>query len=176
MNLRRFILLACGALLALPLCAQDYPAKPVRLIVPFPPGGGNDIVARAVAHQLSASLGRQVIVDNRAGAGGAIGAELAARSPADGYTLFLGGVGSHVVNPNLHAKLSYDPIRDFAPVTLIASAPSVLVVHPSVHAATVAELTALAKANPGKLNYASNGNAARRSSLPCSTSRWPACG
>ena len=98
------------------------------------------------------------MVDNRAGAGGAIGAELAARSPADGYTLFLGGVGSHVVNPSLHAKLSYDPIRDFAPVTLIASAPSVLVVNPSLQATSVAEFTALAKANPGKLNYASNGN------------------
>ena len=156
--LRRFIVLACCTLLALPLFAQDYPRRPVRLIVPFPPGGGNDIVARAVAQELGKSLGQQFVVDNRAGAGGAIGAELAARSPADGYTLFLGGVGSHVVNPSLHAKLSYDPIRDFAPVTLIASAPAVLVVHPSVLAASVVELTALAKANPGKLNYASNGN------------------
>jgi len=156
--LRRFILLACSALLALPAYAQDYPRRPVRLIVPFPPGGGNDIVARAVAQELGKSLGQQFVVDNRAGAGGAIGAELAARSPADGYTLFLGGVGSHVVNPSLHAKLSYDPIRDFAPVTLIASAPAVLVVHPSVQAASVVELTALAKASPGKLNYASNGN------------------
>ena len=142
----------------MPLAAQDYPLRPVRLIVPFPPGGGNDIVARAVAQELGKSLGQQFVVDNRAGAGGAIGAELAARSPADGYTLFLGGVGSHVVNPSLHAKLSYDPIRDFAPVTLIASAPSVLVVNPSLQAASVAEFTALAKANPGKLNYASNGN------------------
>src|SRR5439155_20366399 len=90
-----FLLLACAALFALPLYAQDYPRRPVRLIVPFPPGGGNDIVARAVAQQLSAGLGQQFIVDNRAGAGGAIGAELAARSPADGYTLFLGGVGTH---------------------------------------------------------------------------------
>jgi tripartite-type tricarboxylate transporter receptor subunit TctC len=156
--LRRFIILAFSALLALPAYAQDYPRRPVRLIVPFPPGGGNDIVARAVAQELGKSLGQQFVVDNRAGAGGAIGAELAARSPADGYTLFLGGVGSHVVNPSLHPKLSYDPIRDFAPVTLIASAPAVLVVHPSVQAASVVELTALAKANPGKLNYASNGN------------------
>jgi tripartite-type tricarboxylate transporter receptor subunit TctC len=155
--LRRFIALAC-LLAALPLFAQDYPKRPVRLIVPFPPGGGNDIVARAVAQELAKSLGQQFVVDNRAGAGGAIGAELAARSPADGYTLFLGGVGSHVVNPSLHAKLSYDPVRDFAPVTLIASAPSVLVVNPSLQATTIAEFTALAKANPGKLNYASNGN------------------
>jgi len=157
-NLRRFIILACCALVALPAYAQDYPRRPVRLVVPFPPGGGNDIVARAVAQELGKSLGQQFVVDNRAGAGGAIGAELAARSPADGYTLFLGGVGSHVVNPSLHAKLSYDPIRDFAPVTLIASAPSVLVVNPSLQAASIAEFTALAKANPGKLNYASNGN------------------
>jgi len=142
----------------MPLAAQDYPLRPVRLIVPFPPGGGNDIVARAVAQELGKSLGQQFVVDNRAGAGGAIGAELAARSPADGYTLFLGGVGSHVVNPSLHAKLPYDPIRDFAPVTLIASAPSVLVVTPSLQAASLSELTALAKAHPGKLNYASNGN------------------
>jgi len=156
--LRRFIVLACCALLALPIFAQDYPKRPVRLIVPFPPGGGNDIVARAVAQELAKSLGQPFVVDNRAGAGGAIGAELAARSPADGYTLFLGGVGSHVVNPSLHAKLSYDPVRDFAPVTLIASAPSVLVVNPSLQVTNVAESTALAKANPGKLNYASNGN------------------
>ena len=138
--------------------AQEYPSKPVRLIVPFAPGGGNDIVARAIAQQLSASLGRQFLVDNRAGAGGVVGAELAAKSPADGYTLFLGGVGSHAVNPNLHAKLPYDPVRDFAPITLIASAPSVLVVYPSLPARTIEELTALAKANPGKLNFASNGN------------------
>jgi tripartite-type tricarboxylate transporter receptor subunit TctC len=166
-NFRRLVVVTCcallalpafSALLALPVCAQDYPLRPVRLIVPFPPGGGNDIVARAVAQELGKSLGQQFVVDNRAGAGGAVGAELAARSPADGYTLFLGGVGSHVVNPSLHPKLSYDPIRDFAPVTLIASAPSVLVVHPSLQAARLAELTALAKAHPGKLNYASNGN------------------
>jgi tripartite-type tricarboxylate transporter receptor subunit TctC len=140
------------------VAAQEYPSKPVRLIVPFAPGGGNDIVARAIAQQLSASLGRQFVVDNRAGAGGVVGAELAAKSPADGYTLFLGGVGSHAVNPNLHTKLPYDPVADFAPITLIASAPSVLVVHPAVPARTIEEFTALAKANPGKLNFASNGN------------------
>ena len=156
--LRRLIVLVACTLLALPLFAQDYPKRPVRLIVPFPPGGGNDIVARAVAQELAKSLGQPFVVENKPGAGGAIGAELAARSPADGYTLFLGGVGSHVVNPSLHAKLSYDPISDFAPVTLIASAPSVLVVNPSLQATSVAEFTALAKANPGKLNYASNGN------------------
>jgi tripartite-type tricarboxylate transporter receptor subunit TctC len=141
---------------ALPACAQEYPRKAMRLIVPFAPGGGNDTVARAIAQ--SASLGQPVVVDNRAGAGGILGADLAAKSPADGYTLFLGGVGSHAVNPNLHAKLPYDPVKDFAPITLIASAPLVLVVHPSVPARTLAEFTALAKASPGRINYASNGN------------------
>jgi tripartite-type tricarboxylate transporter receptor subunit TctC len=143
---------------ALPVSAQDYPRKPVRLIVPFAPGGGNDTVARAIAQNVGASLGQPVIVDNRAGAGGVVGAELAAKASPDGYTLFLGGVGSHAVNPSLHARLPYDPVRDFAPITLIASAPSVLVVHPSVPAHSIAQFTALAKANPGKLNYASNGN------------------
>jgi tripartite-type tricarboxylate transporter receptor subunit TctC len=141
-----------------PARAQDYPRKPVRLIVPFAPGGGNDTVARAIAQNVGASLGQPVIVDNRAGAGGVVGAELAAKSPPDGYTLFLGGVGSHAVHPNQHARLPYDPVGDFAPISLIASAPSVLVVHPSVAAGTLGEFTALAKAHPGKLNYASNGN------------------
>ena len=142
----------------LPVWAQEYPRKAIRLIVPFAPGGGNDTVARAIAQSAGASLGQPVVVDNRAGAGGMLGAELAARAPPDGYTLFLGGVGSHAVNPNLHAKLPYDPVKDFAPITLIASAPSVLVVHPSVPARTLAEFTALAKGSPGRINYASNGN------------------
>src|SRR5919201_4412876 len=137
--------------------AQSYPAKPIHLIVPFPPGGGNDTVARAIAQQLTPDLGQPVVIDNRPGAGGAVGAELAAKAPADGYTLFLAGVGSHVVNPNVHTKLPYDPVKDFAPVSLLASAPSVLVVNPAVPAHKVAELTAYARANPGKLNYASNG-------------------
>ena len=142
----------------LPACAQEYPRKAIRLIVPFAPGGGNDTVARAIAQSAGASLGQPVVVDNRAGAGGMLGAELAARAPPDGYTLFLGGVGSHAINPNLHAKLPYDPVKDFAPITLIASAPSVLVVNPSLPARTLAEFTALAKASPGRINYASNGN------------------
>jgi tripartite-type tricarboxylate transporter receptor subunit TctC len=137
--------------------AQSFPAKPIHLIVPFPPGGGNDTVARAIATQISPELGQPVVIDNRPGAGGSVGAELAAKAPADGYTLFLAGVGSHAVNPNVHAKLPYDPVKDFAPVTLIASAPSVLVINPSVPAKNIAEFTAYARANPGKLNYASNG-------------------
>ena len=135
-----------------------YPAKPIHLIVPFPPGGGNDTVARAIAQQISPELGQPVVIDNRPGAGGSVGAELAAKAAPDGYTLFLAGVGSHVVNPNLHKKLGYDPLKDFAPITLIASAPSVLVVNPKVPAQNIAEFTAYARAHPGVLNYASNGN------------------
>lgn len=154
--LRALLFLPLAA--ALPLAAQDFPRKPIRLIVPFSPGGGNDTVARAMAQNAGASLGQPIVVDNRAGAGGAVGAELAAKAPSDGYTLFLGGVGSHAVNPNLHKHLPYDPVKDFAPIVLIATAPAVLVVHPTVMARTLGEFTALAKANPGKLNYASNGN------------------
>src|ERR1043165_5395494 len=154
----RKIIAAVALLITASAYAQSYPAKPLHLIVPFPPGGGNDTVARAIAQQIGPDLGQPVVIDNKPGAGGAVGAELAEKAPPDGYTLFLAGVGSHVVNPNVHAKLAYDPVRDFAPVTLIASAPSVLVVNPSLQATTVAEFTALAKANPGKLNYASNGN------------------
>src|SRR5437763_4566027 len=138
--------------------AQPYPVKPIHFIVPFPPGGGNDTVARAIAQQLGPDLGQPVVVDNRPGAGGSVGAELAAKSPPDGYTLFLAGVGSHAVNPNQQARLPYDPVRDFTPITLVATAPSVLVVNPAVPARTVAEFTAYARAHPGKLNYASNGN------------------
>jgi tripartite-type tricarboxylate transporter receptor subunit TctC len=146
-----------AVLLCIPtLALAQYPAKPIHLIVPFPPGGGNDTVARAIAQQISPELGQPVVIDNKPGAGGSVGAELAAKSAPDGYTLFLAGVGSHVVNPNVH-KLAYDPVRDFAPITLIASAPSVLVVNPKVPAQNIAEFTAYARANPGKLNYASNG-------------------
>ncbi|HEY6240301.1 MAG TPA: tripartite tricarboxylate transporter substrate-binding protein, partial [Burkholderiales bacterium] len=136
----------------------QYPAKPIRLIVPFAAGGGNDNVARLVGKRLSDGLGQQVVIDNRPGAGGVLGAELAAKAAPDGYTLFLGGVGSHAVNPNLHERLPYDPIRDFSPVALLAQAPLVLVVHPSVPARSFAEFVAYARARPGQLNYASNGN------------------
>ena len=138
--------------------AQAYPTKALRLIVPFAPGGGNDTIARAIGAQMSGSMGQQVVIDNRTGAGGVLGAEAAARAPADGYTLFLGGVGSHAVNPTLMPNLPYDAVKDFTPVSLIASAPSVLVVNTTVNARTVSELTAIAKASPGKLNYATNGN------------------
>lgn len=138
--------------------ASGYPNKPIRLIVPFAPGGGNDTIARTVGDQLSPLLGQSIVVENRAGAGGTIGAELAAKAAPDGYTLFLGGVGSLAINPSMRKNLAYDPIKDFAPITLLAKSPLVLVVHPKLHVHTVKELIALAKAEPGKINYASNGN------------------
>jgi tripartite-type tricarboxylate transporter receptor subunit TctC len=138
--------------------AADYPTKPIRLIVPFAAGGGNDAVARNIAQRIALGLTQQVVVDNRAGAGGIVGAEVAAKAAPDGYTLFLGGVGSHAINPALHRDLPYDPIKDFAPISLIASAPLVIVVHPSLPVKTIDELIAYARAHPGQLNYASNGN------------------
>ena len=156
--LRNFLFSILAILMAGSVRAQEYPSKLVRLVVPFAAGGGNDTVARVISQQLSVSLRQQVIVENRPGAGGMMGAEAAARAAPDGYTLFLGGVGSLAVNPNLVRKVPYDPVRDFAPVALIASAPSVLVVHPSVPARSIAEFQSYARANPGKLNYASNGN------------------
>ena len=153
------IVRACCALAALTAsfaCAQPYPDKPVRLIVPYPAGGPNDIIGRMVALKLSATLGQQIIVDNRAGAGGNIGTDLVAKATPDGYTLLSGGMGSLVMNPALE-KVPYDPVHDFAPVILVASAPNVLVVHPSLPVKSVKELIALARAHPGVLNYGSGG-------------------
>lgn len=138
--------------------AGAYPNKPIRIVVPFPAGGTTDILARAVAQQLTQAWGQQVIVDNRPGAGGNIGSELVAKSAPDGYTLLMGTVGTHAINPSLYSKMPYDHVRDFAPVILVAGVPNVLVVHPSVPANTVAELIAYGKANPGKLNFASSGS------------------
>ncbi len=135
--------------------AQEYPARPVRLIIPFPPGGSNDVVGRLIATKLGERLGKQVVVDNRSGAGGVIGTEVAAKSPPDGYTLLVISM-AHAVNPWLY-KLGYDPIKDFAPVGLLAKGANVLVVHPSLPVHNVAELIALAKKEPGDLQYASAG-------------------
>jgi tripartite-type tricarboxylate transporter receptor subunit TctC len=135
--------------------AQDYPTKPVRLIVPFPPGGSNDVVGRMIAQQLSDRLGKQVVVDNRSGAGGVLGSELAANAIPDGYTLLVISL-AHAVSPWLY-KLNYDPIKSFAPVSILASGPNVLVVHPDLPVHSVGELIALAKQKPGELNYASAG-------------------
>lgn len=136
--------------------AQSYPTRSIRFIVPYPPGGATDIISRAIGAKLSASLGQQVLVDNRAGGGQKIGTQLAAKSPADGYTMLLVSV-THSINPGLDPKLPYDSIKDFAPVTLVASSPNALVTHPSVPARSVKELIALAKAQPGKLNMATSG-------------------
>jgi len=154
------LLLSALTLIVQPLVAQaqDYPSRPLRLIVPFAPGGGNDTVARAVATQLSSALGQPVVVDNRAGAGGVIGADMAAKAAPDGYTLFLGGVGSLAVNPHIVPKITYDALKDFAPVVLLASAPSVVAVNLKTPYKSLPEMTAFAKANPGRINFASNGN------------------
>jgi tripartite-type tricarboxylate transporter receptor subunit TctC len=138
--------------------AQAYPARPVRLIVPFPPGGAVDILGRAIATKLGEALGQQVVIDNRAGAGGAVGGEVAARSAADGYTLLMGSTTTMSINQYLYTRLPYDPAKDFVPVTLVAFVPHVLVAGPAVPAQTLKEFIALAKANPGKFNYASAGN------------------
>jgi len=138
--------------------APAYPTKPIRIVVPFPPGGATDILARDVAQKLSEAWGQQVIVDNRPGAGGNIGSELVAKAAPDGYTLEMGTVGTHAINASLYAKMPYDHIRDFVPVILVAGVPNVLVVNPSVPVNSVQELIAYAKANPGKLNFASSGS------------------
>ena len=134
---------------------STYPAKAIRYVVPFPAGGPLDIVARALGQELNKSWNQPIIIDNRPGAGGNIGADLVAKAPADGYTILMGAVSTHAINVTLYSKLPYDPVRDFAPVTLITSVPNVLVVHPSVPAISVKELIALAKAKPGQLNFAS---------------------
>jgi len=135
-----------------------YPTKPVRLVVPFPPGGTTDILARAIAQRYSEAFGQPFVVDNRPGAGGNIGSELVAKSPPDGYTLLMGTVGTHAINPSLYAKMPYDHVKDFVPVILVAGVPNVLVVNPSLPVNSVQELIAYAKANPNKLNFASSGN------------------
>ena len=153
----RFWFNAAALLLAFAAAAaaQDYPAKPVRLIVPFPPGGVNDLAARIVATQLSERLGKQFIVENRGGAGGVAGTELAANAPKDGYTLLITSIAS-TVTPHL-TKLSYEPVKSFTPVSMLVSVPTVLVVHPDLPAKSVKELIALAKAKPGDLQYSSSG-------------------
>ncbi len=138
--------------------AQDYPARPIRIIVPFTPGAGVDIVGRAVAQSLNEAWKQPVVIDNRPGAGGTIAGELVARGSADGYTLLLGNVSTLAIAPALNPKLPYSPLRDFAPITLITTSENVLVLHPSVPATTLRELITYAKANPRKLNYGSSGN------------------
>jgi tripartite-type tricarboxylate transporter receptor subunit TctC len=138
--------------------AQGYPSKPIRLVLPYPPGGGSDSIARPLAQRLSGELGQQVVVDNRGGAGGAIGMEAAARAAPDGYTIVLALTAQLAVNVSLYKKLPYDPVRDYAPITLLATGPYLLVVHPSLPVTSVKELIALARARPGQITYASSGN------------------
>ncbi len=138
--------------------AANYPSKPIRLVVPFTPGGSSDILARAVGQKLTEAWGQPVVIDNVPGAGGAIGADKVAKASADGYTLLMGHIGTLAVNKSLYPNLPYDPIKSFAPVAWVARVPNVLVVHPSVNAKNVKELVALAKSKPGQLNYGSGGN------------------
>jgi len=135
--------------------AQSYPTKPIRLVVPYPPGGPLATIARAMGQKLTEAWHQPVVVDNRAGAGGNIGADLVAKSPADGYTLLMGAVATHAINPALYSKIPYDAIKDFAPVALVAQVPNILVVNPAVPAKSVRELIALARAKPGYLNFGS---------------------
>ena len=150
----------CAALLfsITAMAHAQWPAKPVRFIVPFPAGGSTDVVGRIIAEHLRQSLGQPFVIDNRAGAGGTTGSDAAAKSAPDGYTMLIGTSSTHAIAASLYGKLPYDQVRDFAPVTLLGSATILLVVHPSVPAKSVPELIALAKAKPGALNFASSGN------------------
>jgi tripartite-type tricarboxylate transporter receptor subunit TctC len=152
------VICAPAAMFAAGACAQAWPAKPVRVVVPFAPGGLSDTLGRLVANKLSESLGQTFIIDIRAGAGGVTGSDLVARSAPDGYVLLVSGAGSHVVAPALSAKPLFDPMRDFTHVALLGGTPSVLAVHPSVPVQNLQELIALAKARPGALSYGSPGN------------------
>ncbi len=138
--------------------AQNYPTRPIRLIVPFAPGGPTDIMSRAISERITPRLGQQLVVDNRPGAGGGIGTEIAARAAPDGYTMVLGHIGTHAINASLYAKIGYDPGKDFAPITTIATLPLALWVNASVPAASVKELVALAKAKPGGISFGSAGS------------------
>ena len=158
MRFRILIALLTAAAIAPCALAQSYPTKSVKMIVGFPPGGGTDVVARVISQKLTEWYGQGVVVENRAGATGTIGADVLAKSPPDGYTLMMGHANSHAIAPNLMAKLPYDPLKDFAPVSYVGYVPNVLSLHPSVPAKSVKELVALLKANPGKYTYASSGN------------------
>ena len=151
-------MLGSGLIASPAAMAQTFPTKPVTIVVPFAAGGTTDILARIIGQALTTELGQSVIVDNRAGAGGNIGASLAAKAPADGYTLFMGTVGTHAINASLYKKMPFDPVKDFAPLTRVANVPNLLVANPAQPFKTVPELIAYAKANPGKLNFGSSGS------------------
>ena len=155
MNLLRKLCALAALALVLPVAAQTYPSKPIRFVVPYPAGGPLDSVARLLAQKVGESVKQPVVVDNKPGAGGNIGADLVAKSPPDGYTILMGAVATHAINPTLYASMPYDAARDFTPVTQVASTPNVLVVNPAVPATDVKSFVAHAKANPGKLNFGS---------------------
>lgn len=157
---RRTLLAGTGALLASSTLghAQGYPSKPITLVVPFPAGSTTDLVGRILADELGKSTGQTVVIDNRGGAGGGVGSEMVARAAPDGYTLLMGTIGTHSINPAVYPKLNYDPVADFAPVIQFGTAPNVLVVNPDLPVKSVKELIAYIKARPGKVNYASSGN------------------
>src|SRR5205807_2924910 len=161
--MRMFAMTRAVALIVLfaavfPAQAQDYPSRPITLIVPYAAGGGNDLMARTAAEKMSKTLGHQIVIENRGGAGGSIATRAIAKAAPDGYTLGLGGTGTLAINPTLYPNVGYDPRKDFAPVGLIATSALVVLVHPSVEVKSVVELIALAKREPGKLNYASAGS------------------
>ena len=143
---------------ALTLSAQEYPSKPIRIIVPFGPGGTTDILARVIGDRLGERWGQQVVIDNRPGAGGNIAAELTARAAPDGYTLFLGSMGTQSVNVSIYPKLAFDPLKDFAPISLVANSANLLLIHPSIPASTVKQLIQLAKAKPDRFSYSTSGS------------------
>jgi len=153
----RFMALVLCTLVLSAGAQEQYPSRPVRFILPFPPGGGTDILGRLIAERLSASLGQPVVTENRGGAGGNVGAEAAARSAPDGYTIVL-CAPSLAISPSLYSKLNYDPVKDFAPVSLVATVPNVMITHPSVPAQTLQEFIAHARATPGTMNFGSGGN------------------
>ena len=154
----RICMLCIAAVSAGQVLAQAYPSKPIRLVVPFPPGGPTDILGRAIGAKLSEFMGQPVIIDNRGGAGGGIGADNIAKSAPDGYSLLLGTTGTHTINPNLYSKLPYDPIKDFVPISLVVKYLNILVVNPSLPVKSVADLIALAKQKPGQITFGSAGN------------------
>ena len=162
MKIRSFLsaLLGLGSLLAVTAWAQTptYPTKPIRLVVPFTPGGSTDILARTIGQKLTEAWGQPVVIDNVPGAGGSIGADKVAKAPADGYTLLMGHIGTLAITPSIYPQLPYDPIKSFEPVAWVARVPNVLVVHPSLPVKSVRELVSYAKAHPGRINFGSGGN------------------
>ena len=156
-NFIRRAALAAFALIAVPAHAQEYPTRPITLVVPYAAGGGNDLLARIAAEKMSKTLGQQIVIENRPGAGGSTATRAVAKSAPDGYTLVIGGTGTLAVNPTLYSNVGYDPRKDFAPIGLIGTSALVVLVNPSVPAKSIRELIDLARKEPGRLNYASAG-------------------